>query len=144
LTLAVVLGLLCTLFPAKDERGSAPEQGVLETHGIIASYYGDAFHGRCMANGLMFDKNDMVAAHRTLPLGTPIRVHRGARSVVVIVMDRGPYIEGRHLDLSEGAARKLGMIHVGVSPVVMEVLDKPLRSVKYHQQNRRCLDTSSA
>jgi len=110
-----------------------------ETHGLIASYYGDRFHGRCMANGLFFNKNSMVAAHRTLPLGTRVRVHRGPRSVELTIMDRGPYIEGRHLDLSEGAARQLGMIRQGVSPVVMEVLERPRRSKKYHHQNTECL-----
>jgi len=139
LALAALLGLLCTIFPAKDKQAPAPGQGPLETQGVIASYYGEGFHGRCMANGLIFDKEDMVAAHRTLPLGTQIRVHRGARSVVLTVTDRGPYTDGRHLDLSEGAARKLGMTDVGVSPVVMEVLEKPAKNKTYHKRYQQCL-----
>jgi rare lipoprotein A len=138
LIFALVLGVVCLLLPdEKDD--SSPDSQVLETHGAIASYYGDQFQGRCMANGNIFDKEDMVAAHRTLPLGTKVRVHRGAYSVDVTVTDRGPYIDGRHLDLSEGAARKLGMLDKGVSPVVIDVLEKPAKNKKYHKRYKRCL-----
>jgi rare lipoprotein A len=84
----------------------------------LASWYGKKFHGRKTASGKRFNMYGMYAAHRTLPFGTLLRVRnlRNGRSVVVEVIDRGPYVKGRHLDLSYGAAKKLGMIGAGVVP----------------------------
>ena len=93
----------------------------------LASYYGKGFAGRQTANGEIFDPRDTTAAHRTYAFGTVLRVTNLAngRSVVVRVNDRGPYIAGRILDLSEGAARKIGMIEKGVARVRIEVLKRP-------------------
>jgi rare lipoprotein A len=77
----------------------------------IASYYGQAFTGRKTASGERFNHNAMTAAHRTLPFGTRVRVThaRTGKFVVVRINDRGPYVNGRAIDLSHGAARAIGM-----------------------------------
>lgn len=82
----------------------------------LASWYGSQFHGLETASGATFDMNAMTAAHRTLPLGTRVLVRnlRNDRSVVVEINDRGPYIDGRDIDLSYGAAQALGMVSPGV------------------------------
>jgi rare lipoprotein A (peptidoglycan hydrolase) len=83
----------------------------------VASYYGGRHHGRATASGEKFNQHAMTAAHRTLPFGTRLRVSYGSRSVVVRINDRGPFIRGRTLDLSAGAARALGMLGKGVARV---------------------------
>lgn len=86
-----------------------------------ASWYGEP---QMTASGERFDKRALTAAHRTLPFGTRVRVTntRNGRSVVVRINDRGPYSRGRIIDLSEEAARRIGMIEAGVVPVVLEVV----------------------
>jgi rare lipoprotein A (peptidoglycan hydrolase) len=89
-----------------------------------ASYYGPGFRGRKTASGETFRPEELTAAHRSLPLGTKVRVtnlHNG-ESVLVTINDRGPYVRGRQIDLSMGAARAIGMIGRGVANVVFEVL----------------------
>lgn len=83
----------------------------------MASWYGAAFAGRRTASGTIYHPDGLTAASRTLPLGTRLRVCRGAHCVLVTVTDRGPYVAGRILDLSRGAARDLGMLGVGVAAV---------------------------
>jgi rare lipoprotein A len=85
-----------------------------------ASYYGSESGSRT-ASGQRFNQNAMTAAHRTLPFGTRLRVTHGGRSVVVTINDRGPFIRGRVLDLSKGAARAIGLTGRGVGQVVAEV-----------------------
>jgi rare lipoprotein A len=91
----------------------------------VASYYGKKFHGRTTANGERYNMNEMTAAHRTLPFGTKVKVtnQRNERSVVVRINDRGPFVGGRVIDLSQAAAGNIGMIRSGVVPVRIEVLD---------------------
>jgi rare lipoprotein A len=90
-------------FTIKDEEGNV-------FYGI-ASYYGPRFHGKRTASGKIFNKNTLVAAHLTLPFGTKLLVTNveNQKSVIVEIIDRGPYIEGRMLDLSEGAANSIGL-----------------------------------
>jgi rare lipoprotein A len=91
----------------------------------MATFYGREAHGGPTASGERFDMRKMTAAHRTLPLGTRVRVTntRNGRSVEVRINDRGPYGgKGRIIDLSEAAARRLDMIDAGVVPVTVEVL----------------------
>ena len=91
----------------------------------MASYYGKGFVGKRTANGERFDPNQMTAAHKTLPFGTRVRVTRttgSATSVVVRVNDRCGCTHGRIIDVTEGAARKLGMISSGIAKVRLEVL----------------------
>jgi rare lipoprotein A len=85
----------------------------------VASYYGNE-SGSHTASGQRFNQNAMTCAHRSLPFGTRLRVTHGDRSVVVTVNDRGPFVRGRVLDLSTGAARAIGL--GGVGRVVAEVL----------------------
>jgi rare lipoprotein A len=98
------------------------------SHGLqgTASYYGGKFHGRKTASGERFNMNAMTAAHKTLPLGTRVRVTnlRNGESVEVKINDRGPYVKGRIIDLSKGAARELGMIHSGTARVKVEIIAK--------------------
>jgi peptidoglycan lytic transglycosylase len=77
----------------------------------IATYYGKEFAGRRTASGERFNPGAMTAAHRTLPFGTKVRVtnSRNGRSVIVRINDRGPFVKGRSIDLSSGAARAIGM-----------------------------------
>jgi len=91
-----------------------------------ASWYGKAFSGRPTASGELFDPSQMTAAHKTLAFGTRVRVtHLGnGRSVIVRINDRGPFTGGRVIDLSEAAARELGMIQAGVAEVRVEVLGR--------------------
>lgn len=89
-----------------------------------ASWYGPGFHGRKTANGERFNMYELTAAHRTLPLGTRVRVVNpdNGKEVVVRINDRGPYAHGRILDLSQAAASKLGMIQRGHGEVVLHAL----------------------
>jgi rare lipoprotein A (peptidoglycan hydrolase) len=85
----------------------------------VASHYGNESGSRT-ASGQRFNQNAMTAAHRSLPFGTKLRVTHGDRSVVVTINDRGPFIRGRVLDLSTGAARAIGL--GGLGRVVAEVI----------------------
>ena len=78
----------------------------------IASMYGNE-SGRQTASGQRFNENAMTCAHRSLPFGTKLRVTHGSRSVIVTVNDRGPFVHGRVLDLSTGAARAIGLSGIG-------------------------------
>jgi rare lipoprotein A len=103
--------------PVRSERIA-----VADTATMFASWYGPGFHGRLTANGETFDQDAMTAAHKTLPFGTVLRVTNPAngRRIVVRINDRGPFIAGRDIDLSRGAARALGIY--GVSRVETQEL----------------------
>lgn len=87
-----------------------------------ASSYGQEFHGKTTASGETFNKNEMTAAHPTLPLGTKAKVTNldNGKSVDVRINDRGPYVKGRDIDVSQGAAEKLALTKSGVAPVKIE------------------------
>src|SRR4029079_11003837 len=87
----------------------------------MASYYGNESGSRT-ASGARFNQNAMTCAHRSLPFGTKLRVTHRGQSVVVTVNDRGPFIKGRVLDLSTGAARAVGLTGAGVGRVTAEVV----------------------
>ncbi len=89
---------------------------------MVASWYGPRFHGRPTANGERFDEMAFTAAHKKLRFGTLLRVSnpRTGNSVIVRINDRGPFIRGRHLDLSKAAAMELGMIEKGVEKLQVE------------------------
>ena len=99
----------------------APSSGTGRSFSGMASFYGNE-SGSKTASGQSFNQNAMTAAHRTLPFGTKLRVTHGDRSVVVTINDRGPFIRGRVLDLSTGAARAVGLTSAGVGRVVAEVV----------------------
>lgn len=83
---------------------------------MLTSWYGPGFHGRLTANGEVYNQYAMTAAHKTLPFGTRLKVCLDG-CVVVRVNDRGPYIGGRELDLSYGAAKAIGLVGRGVAHV---------------------------
>jgi rare lipoprotein A (peptidoglycan hydrolase) len=89
-----------------------------------ASWYGPGFHGKETASGEIFDQNEMTAASRTLPLGTRVLVTNrdNGKSVEVTINDRGPYVDGRIIDLSKAAARKLGLLKPGIADVRIDVI----------------------
>lgn len=90
----------------------------------VASWYGEQFHGRQAANGELFDMEALTAAHRTMPLGSIVRVVNLAngKHLHVRITDRGPYVNGRILDLSRAAAMQLGMEHGGLAHVQVEIV----------------------
>lgn len=90
-----------------------------------ASFYADKFDGAPTASGEKYRKNKLTGAHKTLPFGTKVRVTNVANneSVEVVINDRGPWVEGRIIDVSRAAAEKLGFINKGVADVKLEVLD---------------------
>jgi rare lipoprotein A len=93
----------------------------------VASWYGPGFHGQPTASGEIYNQNALTAAHPTLPLGTRVEVTNLAngKSVQVRINDRGPFVRGRKIDLSRGAARKLGMVEPGVGRVRIKPLPAP-------------------
>ena len=99
----------------------APSSGTGRSFSGVASYYGNE-SGSKTASGQRFNQNAMTCAHRSLPFGTKLRVTHRGQSVVVTVNDRGPFIRGRVLDLSTGAARAVGLTGAGVGRVTAEVI----------------------
>lgn len=91
----------------------------------LASYYADEFHGRSTASGEFFDMHAFTAAHRSLPLGTVVKVknRENGRSTLVTINDRGPFVSGRIIDLSYAAAKELRMTGTGTARVRIEVIE---------------------
>jgi rare lipoprotein A len=98
-----------------------PSSGSSHSFSGMASYYGNESGSRT-ASGQRFNQNALTAAHRTLPFGTKVRVTHRGQSVVVTINDRGPFVRGRVLDLSTGAARAIGLTGAGVGRVTAEVV----------------------
>lgn len=115
MTFALALGLVATIVAT-----SYYEVG-------IASWYGPGFHGKRTASGEIYNMYGISAAHKTLPFGTIVRVVdlETGKSVVVRVNDRGPFVEGRIIDLSYGAAQKLGMVEKGLARVGLRIVKWP-------------------
>src|SRR5258707_9541491 len=92
-----------------------------------ASWYGPGFNGRKTANGEIFDSEALNAAHHQVPFGSLVRVGntRNGKFELVRINDRGPYQEGREIDVSYRVARKIGLIHSGVSQVRLELMELP-------------------
>ena len=101
----------------------APVPGAYVEQGI-ASWYGVPFHGRRAANGEVYDMNQPTAAHRTLPFGSMVRVTNldNGQQTEVRITDRGPFVEGRIIDLSFAAARSVDMVGAGIARVRLELL----------------------
>jgi rare lipoprotein A len=114
---------------AKADDAEAPEGQVLQVVHGRATWYGDDWQGRATASGERFDKRKMTAAHRSLKIGTRVRVtnDNNGKSVVVRINDRGPYGKDKRriIDVSEAAAKKLDFIDAGWCPVTIEVLGEP-------------------
>lgn len=116
-----------TSFPARPPRGveSLPEKPTvgMKFRGL-ASFYADKYHGRKTSSGEIFDMYGLTCAHNTLAFNTWLEVRNLAnnRTVIVRVNDRGPFIEGRILDLSYGAAKEIGMLLTGIQEVECTVI----------------------
>lgn len=113
--------------PVPDQRETVRGKEKKEkrtVHEGEASYYCNSLSGNPTASGEIYDPELFTAAHRTLPLGTRVRVTnlRSGKSVIVRINDRGPFVEQRVIDLSQAAAREIGMIHSGVAQVRIERL----------------------
>jgi rare lipoprotein A len=104
-----------------NANASIGSQGTGRSFAGKASFYGNE-SGSKTASGQRFNQNAMTAAHRSLPFGTKLRVTHRGQSVVVTINDRGPFIKGRVLDLSKGAARAIGLTGAGVGHVTAEVV----------------------
>src|SRR6185312_2013562 len=104
----------------------APPPGTIERG--LASWYGRPYHGRPAADGEIYDMETLVAAHRTLPFQTMVRVRNMSndKTVDVRIIDRGPFISGRIIDLSHAAAVQIGLVGPGVGPVEVTVLGAPV------------------
>jgi rare lipoprotein A len=104
---------------------AVPSVGAEETG--LASWYGHPYHGRASSSGEIYDMEKLTAAHRTLPFGTIVRVRNLANDLTVDVRinDRGPFVEGRIIDLSRAAARQIRMLGPGTSQVRLRVLSLP-------------------
>jgi rare lipoprotein A len=96
----------------------------------IASWYGHPYHGRASASGEVYDMEQLTAAHRTLPFGTLVRVENltNGLSVEVRINDRGPFVDGRIIDLSRAAAREIRMLGPGTAQVRLHVVSLPFRN----------------
>ncbi len=105
----------------------------------LASWYGGKFHGRKTANGEIFDKNHITAAHKSLPLGSWVKVTnlKNNRSINVRINDRGPFVYGRKIDLSYAAAKKIGMVQQGVARVSIKVLHVPPQTIASNIKTRK-------
>ncbi len=135
----LLLGTACSVSRPvyRTESGKTVQYG-------LASWYGKKFHGRRTANGEFYDMYKISAAHRTLPLGSVVRVTRrdNGKSVTVRINDRGPFIRGRIIDLSYGAARKVDMVVDGVAPVRVELIS--VGDNRYYKNGRPELAASSS
>jgi rare lipoprotein A (peptidoglycan hydrolase) len=110
--------------------GSKAPMKPLKSWVAVSSWYGEDFDGQQTANGEIYDMYAATAAHPTLPLGSIVRVInlRNHRSEIVRINDRGPYVEGRDLDVSYGVAKRLGFVHRGLDRVRIELLEVPSRT----------------
>jgi rare lipoprotein A len=121
--------------PAPASRAEAPAASTPESAETgLASWYGHPYHGRASASGEIYDMEQMTAAHRTLAFGTMVRVHDldNEKSVDVRINDRGPFVDGRIIDLSHAAARAIEMIGPGTARVRLEILSAPAAAGQAH------------
>ncbi len=128
ITLILVMIQGCTLVSHPVYRNHGVSAGTVVINGLelrgTASWYGIPFHGRKTANGETYDMNGRTCAHRTLPFGTVLLVTNlgNGKTVTVRVTDRGPFISGRIVDLSRGAAAALDMLDTGTAQVSLKVV----------------------
>jgi rare lipoprotein A (peptidoglycan hydrolase) len=122
------------LFKATSNPPSKDQRKPLAAWDCTTSWYGEDFDGQPTANGETYNMYAETAAHPTLPLGSIVRIvnPRNHRSQVVRINDRGPYVQGRELDVSYAVARKLGFDHRGLAKVRLELLEVPSRPASEH------------
>jgi rare lipoprotein A (peptidoglycan hydrolase) len=111
---------------APNLQGIAPRQSTMAIQRGEASWYGPGLDGKRMASGDILDQTKLTAAHKTFPLGSKAKVTnlKNGNSVEVEIKDRGPFVEGRIIDLSKAAAERLGIIGTGTAPVEIELLSE--------------------
>lgn len=111
---------------ASSEPKNQEKTDVLHVSEGKASYYASRFQGRKTANGETFNMHELTAAHRFLPFGTWVRVTnlKNGRNVIVRINDRGPFIKGRVIDLSKGAAKRIGLEKSGIAQVRIEAINE--------------------
>lgn len=127
----IVFLAACSLPPSKVNVPAPPPSVSAPSQTGIASWYGPGFHGRLTASGMIYDQQELTAAHPTLPLGSRVLVTNlnDNKSLEVTITDRGPFAKGRIIDLSYGAARILGMIGPGTIPARVDVIDSGERKI---------------
>lgn len=131
---ALIRGTLLTFLIAQGLEGplvarpEVPAQPIRVWQGV-ASWYGPDFHGRLTANGEIYDMFSLTAAHPSLPMGSLVRISNPAtgQSLIVRINDRGPFIEGREIDLSYRAACLLGINEQGLARLRLELIEVPER-----------------
>lgn len=118
-----------TPLPPSKTTQPADQAKPLAVWECVTSWYGEPFDGQLTATGEIYDMYAATAAHTTLPLGSVVRLvnTRNQRSTVVRINDRGPYVEGRELDVSYEVARRLGFDQRGLAKVRLELLEVPSR-----------------
>lgn len=117
------LGMLLIMLSACDNSLIVAPEGTYYESGI-ASWYGDGYHGKPTANGEVYNMEALTAAHKTLPFNTLVRVvnRDNGKTVTVRINDRGPFVEGRVIDLSRKAAREIGIITSGLARVELYII----------------------
>ena len=132
--------------PAPQAKEEAAPAGTPATTQVgTASWYGPGFHGQETASGETFDQHALTAAHRTLPLGTEAKVTNleTGQSVHVTINDRGPYVKGRQLDLSQAAAKQIGLTKKGVAKVKIEAKRPSAKPcTKFQRDAGKCRNSS--
>ncbi len=110
------------IYPGQKIVVTLPE--IPSSQEVTASWYGEDYHGKPMANGDPFDMNGATIAHKDVPLGTRVELENPetGQKVSAVVTDRGPFVEGRDVDLSYGLARKLSLVRQGVGKLIMRVI----------------------
>lgn len=121
--LYLIIAFLLLFLSSCDISGNDLMDGEFYESGI-ASWYGDDYHGKPTANGEIYDMEALTAAHKTLPFNSLVRVvnRDNGKTVTVRINDRGPFVEGRVIDLSRKAAREIGIITVGLARVDLYVI----------------------
>lgn len=118
------------------------QQGKIAKFFVVASWYGEDFHGKPTSSGEIFDMNALTCAHKEYPFGTKLKVTNTSnnKSVECIVNDRGPFIKGRDIDLSYAAARQIDLIAPGIATVLIEIQGRDvsyIRTVKVQSADKR-------
>jgi rare lipoprotein A len=115
------------VIPAPNARPAAPAPPVGSSERGLASWYGHPYHGRPAADGEIYDMEKLVAAHRTLPFQTIVRVRNlsNNKTVDVRIIDRGPFVGNRIIDLSHAAAKEIDLIGPGVAEVELTIMEAP-------------------
>lgn len=116
--------------PGQPRTANQPAVPIVQGEQGLASWYGHPYHGRPTSSGEIYNMYAMTAAHRTLPFGTHVRVDDldNGQSVEVRINDRGPFVEGRIIDLSYSAAKAMGMLGSGIARVRLEILNPAVLS----------------